>query len=87
MLEAIQEAISASAVTIDTPPLSREQFVEITDEMKSNYGWVFKTMANLISRLDAIWESMLNLAKRENISFERLTVIITVDVVSWSRVV
>jgi len=55
--------------------------------MKSNYGWVFKTMANLISRLDAIWESMLNLAKRENISFERLTVIITVDVVSWSRVV
>jgi len=85
VLEAVQEASSKSAITIDTPPLSREDLSKLADEMKVSYGQVFKSTTNLIPRLDAIWKNMEQLALRENISIERLGGIMTVDAVSWSK--
>jgi len=85
VLEAVQEASSKSAITIDTPPLSREELSKLADEMKVSYGQVFKSTTNLIPRLDAIWKNMEQLALRENISIERLGGIMTVDAVSWSK--
>jgi len=85
VLEAVQEASSKSATTIDTPPLSREELSKLADEMKASYGRVFKSTTNLMPRLDAIWKNMEGLALRENISMERLGGIMTVDAVSWSK--
>ncbi len=85
ILEAIQEATSASAVSIDTPPLTRNQLKELADEMKSSYGRVFEITANLMPRLDSLWESMVQMSKRENVSIEKLGGIITVDALSWSK--
>ncbi|MBI9107421.1 MAG: hypothetical protein JEZ04_11815 [Spirochaetales bacterium] len=85
VLEAVQEASGRSAVSIDAPPLSREKLSDLANEMKNDYGRVFKTTANLIPRLDTIWANMEQLAKRENISIERLGGVITVDALFWSR--
>jgi hypothetical protein len=85
VLEAVQEASSKSASSIDTPPLSREKLSELANEMKVNYVRVFKTTTNLIPNLDTIWENMEQLAHREKISIERLGGIITVDALSWSK--
>jgi len=85
VLEAVQEASSKIATTIDAPPLSREELSKLADEMKASYGRVFKSTTNLMPRLDAIWKNMEGLAHRENISIERLGGIMTVDAVSWSK--
>jgi len=85
VLEAVQEASSKSATTIDTPPLSREELSKLADEMKASFGRVFKSTTNLMPRLDAIWKNMEQLALRENISIERLGGIMTVDAASWSK--
>lgn len=85
VLEAVQEATSKSASTIDTPPLSREELSELANEMKSSYGRVFKSTKNLTPRLEAIWKHMEQLALRENITIERLVGIMTVDAATWSK--
>jgi len=85
VLEAVQEASSKSATTIDTPPLSRAELSKLADEMKASYGRVFRSTTNLMPRLDAIWKNMEGLAHRENISMERLGGMMTVDAVSWSK--
>ena len=85
VLEAVQEASSKSATTIDMPPLSREELSQLADEMKASYSRVFRSTTNLMPRLDAIWKNMERLALRENISIERLGGIMTVDAVSWSK--
>jgi hypothetical protein len=85
VLEAVQEASSKSASTIDTPPLSREELSKLANEMKFSYGRVFKSTKNLTPRLEAIWKNMEQLALRENISIERLVGIMTVDAAIWSK--
>ncbi|MGB2895191.1 MAG: hypothetical protein WBB65_03375 [Anaerolineales bacterium] len=85
VLEAVQEASSKSANTFDAPPLSRVELSNMADEMKVSYGQVFKSTTNLIPWLDAIWKNMEQLARRENISIERLGGIMTMDAVSWSK--
>jgi len=85
VLEAVQEATSKSASTIDTPPLSREELSELANEMKLSYGRVFKSTKNLTPRLEAIWKHMEQLALRENITIERLVGIMTVDAATWSQ--
>jgi len=85
VLEAVQEASSKSATTVDAPPISREELSKLADEMKISYGRVFRSTTNLMPRLDAIWKSMEQLARRENISIERLGGIMTVDAVSWGK--
>ena len=85
VLEAVQEATSKSATTIDTPPLSREELSELADEMKLSYGRVFVSTKNLTPRLEAIWKNMEQLALREDISLERLIGIMTVEAAAWSK--
>ena len=85
VLEAVQEASSKSATTIDTPPLSHEELSKLADEMKASYSRVFRSTTNLMPRLEAIWKNMEQLALRENISIERLGGIMTVDAASWSE--
>jgi hypothetical protein len=85
VLEAVQEASSKSASSIDTPPLSREELRELANEMKLSYGRVFRSTTNLMPRLEALWKNMEQLALQENISIERLVGIMTVDAAIWSK--
>jgi len=85
VLEAVQAASNKSATAIDMPPLSREELSVLADEMKFSYGNVFANTVNLLPRLDNIWGRMKQLARRDNISLERLGGIMTVDAVAWSK--
>jgi hypothetical protein len=85
VLEAVQEASSKSAITIDTPPLSRAELSRLADEMKASYIRVFRSTTNLVPRLETIWKNMERLSRSENISIERLGGIMAVDAVSWSK--
>lgn len=85
LLEAVQRAAGSSTVTIDTPPLSREKLIEMVDDIRSEYGRVFKTTANLIPKIDVLWANMEQVAKRYNISIERLGGLIAVDALSLSK--
>jgi hypothetical protein len=82
LLEAIQHAARQTATAVDTPPLSRKELSAMADEMRAGYGQAFERTADLIPQLDDIWESMQQLARRENISLERLGGLMMVDAVS-----
>jgi len=85
LLHAIQEASNTSAISIDIPPLSRDQLIEITDEMKKNYRDVFETTSNLFPGLDEIWESMISLSKREKISLDQLGGIVAMEALKMGQ--
>lgn len=85
LLGALQDASRRSAMAIDTPPLSREELAKLAVEMTASYGRMFAKAANLLPRLENLWQQMENLASRENVSIERLGGILTVDVASWAR--
>lgn len=85
LLEAVQDASGKSATSIDMPPLSREDLTQLADEIKDSYVNVFDEAVDLIPRLDVIWNNMEQLARRENISIERLSGMMTVDAMSWGK--
>ena len=85
LLVAIQQASHTSAAAVDTPPLSREELARLADDMISSYRQMFSKATNLIPRLDTLWKQMEDLARRENISFERLTGMLTIDVADWAK--
>lgn len=85
LLAVIQEASRRSASAVDTPPLSREEISKMASDMTENYRRMFSKMTNLLPRFETLWSRMESLARRENVSLERLGGILTVDVASWGR--
>jgi hypothetical protein len=85
VLEAIQDASRRSATALDMPPLTRRDLVAMADEMKASYYQVFKNSKNLLPHLEAIWQRMEQIARRDNVSMERLSGAVALDVVTWSK--
>jgi len=82
---AMQEMAQKSATNIDTPPLTREEVTKAAQEMTESYKNMFAKATNLIPRLETIWQKMQEISRRENISIERVSGILTVDVASWGK--
>lgn len=53
--------------------------------MRAGYGRAFKRTTDLMPQLDDIWAGMEQLARRENISMERLGGLMAVNAVPWSK--
>lgn len=53
--------------------------------MRAGYGQAFKRTTDLMPQLDDIWAGMEQLARRENISMERLGGLMAVNAVPWSK--
>lgn len=85
LLATMQDSSQRSAAAIDTPPLSREEVNKLAEEMTESYRAMFVKAGNLVPRIEDIWGRMQNLADKENISIERLTGILTIDVADWGR--
>jgi hypothetical protein len=85
VLEAIQSASVKSATMVDTPPLSREALSGLVDEMADSYARVFRSTSRFIPRIDALWKKMEGIARRENVSLERLVGMMTIDAATWSK--
>ncbi len=90
MFDAIESASSRSATALDMPPLSREDFSKLTNEMRTGYSDAFDKTSAVMPELDSMWETMESVTKRENISMETLMGYMTLDAmkqganVTWS---
>ena len=85
LLAAMQDATRRSASAIDTPPLSREDLSKLAGDMTTSYSQMFARATDLLPRFETIWQRMEELARRENVSLDRLAGVLTVDVASWGR--
>ncbi len=85
LLVAIQEASRQSASAVDTPPLSREELKRLGDDMTARYRELFSKVRGVMPKMEDIWHRMQEVAKRENISLERLGGILSVDVANWAK--
>lgn len=85
LLEAMQDTTRRSAAAIDTPPLSRAELNKLAEDMQTSYRGMFGKATNLVPRFDDLWNRMERLASRENVSLERLSGILTIDVAGWGR--
>jgi hypothetical protein len=81
----MQDTSRRTSTAIDTPPLSREEVVRLSKDLTQSYRQMFGKAVNLAPRLETMWERMQQLASRENVSVERLTGVLTVDVASWGK--
>ncbi len=85
LLAAVQEASRRSASVVDTPPLSREELSRLASDMTQSYRQMFSKATNLVPRLDDLWTRLNALASRENISLERLSGAMAVDVADMGK--
>lgn len=79
LLQAAEQALRTTAAPIDTPPLSRTDLAQMTDELRSSYGYLIQKGGQMMPEFESIWQRMLNLAQKENISIEQLSGIMTID--------
>lgn len=85
VLESMQDTARRSASAIDTPPLSREELAKLAEDMSVSYGQMFAKSTNLIPRFETLWNQMSRVASKENVSFERLSGVLTVDAAAWGK--
>ncbi len=85
LLGAIQDASGRSATAVNTPPLTREELSKMADDLIASYRKIFSKATNLVPRLETIWQQVEQVARRENVSVERLIGVLTVDVAEWGR--
>jgi hypothetical protein len=85
LLGAIQDASRRSASAVDTPPLSREELSKLAGDMTDSYKKIFGKARDLLPRIDDLWKRLTETASRENISLERLSGMLAVDVAEVGR--
>lgn len=85
VLDVLQTAADKSATAIDTPPLSREELIQVADELRASYSQVFTNTTTLLPDLDTMWARMEQLADRDNVSIEHLSGVMTFDAAQLGR--
>ncbi|UCD27627.1 MAG: hypothetical protein JSV03_10990 [Planctomycetota bacterium] len=85
LFEAMRETSAKSTAAIDTPPLSREEISKLAGEMTECYKKMFAKAKDLVPRLETIWQQMQELAKREKVTVERISGILTVDIPEFTK--
>ena len=79
LLGAMEQALRTTAAPIDTPPLSRTDLAEMTNDLRASYGNLMQKSGQLLPEYETIWQRMVQLAQSENISLEQLSGIMTMD--------
>jgi hypothetical protein len=72
LLDTMQRASRATAITIDTPPLSRNDLESMSAELRAAYLNVFEGSVNLLPRLDRLWSRMLQASIESRIPLPQL---------------
>ncbi|UCG23637.1 MAG: hypothetical protein JSW55_16060 [Chloroflexota bacterium] len=85
LLDAIQQASSSSATIMDTPPLTREQLVDLAGDLTDGYGRMFSTSQSLLSRFEAIQSQMEQTAGDEGLSVEEVGGVMAIDVATLGK--
>ena len=85
LLQSMQTASRVSAKLFDTPPLSRDDIVQVVGELTKAYGEVFSKYPGLLRRFESIWGQMETLSESEDISLLELAGMMTVSLASWGK--
>jgi hypothetical protein len=85
LLDAIQQASSSSATVMDTPPLTREQLVDLAGDLTDGYGRMFSQSQSLLSRFEALQSRMEQTAGDEGLSVEAVSGVMAIDVASLTN--
>ncbi len=85
VLEAMQTASRQSVSVIDAPPLSRAELAKLAEDIKNSYQQMFQKTADLLPRLETLWQQMETVSQREKVSLERVQGILTIDVAEWVK--
>lgn len=68
ILVSIQEMSHKGATVIDTPPLSAEEIKTLADELRQSTSNLTANSAELIPSFESLWDQILQVAKKENLS-------------------
>ena len=85
LLASIQDSARRTTAAVESPPLSREELTRLADELKAAYKRAFQKGTDLLPRFETLWNRMEQLARRENISLERLSGILSVELADVGR--
>lgn len=79
LLDSMSQAGSESAKVFDAPPLDVKAVRELRDRITGGYTNVFKNAANLMPRIDDLWNQMEALAKRDGVAVDTIVGLMTID--------
>jgi hypothetical protein len=79
LLDSLGKAGQDTAQVFDIPPVDVSQARELRDRLLGGYANVFREATDLLPKIDAIWEKMESLAKRDNVSVDQIVGLMTVD--------
>ncbi len=82
ILQSIEEMGRQGATAIDTPPLSKDEIVELADELRASTSNLAGNSANLLPRFESIWKQISQVAKKENLSTEQVMGMLSVHAAS-----
>ncbi|NKB34551.1 MAG: hypothetical protein GKR91_15775 [Pseudomonadales bacterium] len=82
ILQSIEEMGRQGATAIDTPPLSKDEIIDLADELRASTSSLANNSANLIPRFESIWDQINLVAKKENLSMEQVLGMLSVHAAS-----
>ncbi|MHC4442968.1 MAG: hypothetical protein ACYTF1_24120 [Planctomycetota bacterium] len=85
LLVVMRETAEKGTSAIERPPLSREEIIKLSDEMVDGYKKMFAKVVDLVPRLDTLWKQIEDIARKENITVERVSGILTVDIPEMTK--
>lgn len=82
LLDGIRTSSKVAADAIDMPPLTEEEFQEFKSLLKSNINNSVQSSKELMEKIDEIWDKMISINNKENISIERISGVMTLDLIA-----
>ena len=79
LLDALGRAGQTSAKAFEVPPVNLAGLNELRSQLTTGYQNVFKSAADLMPRIDSVWASAEQLAKRDNVAVESILGLMTFD--------
>jgi len=82
ILVSIEDMGRQGATAIDMPPLSKDEIVEMANELRASTANLADNSANLIPSFESIWGQISVVARKENISVEQVMGMLSVRAAS-----
>lgn len=82
ILVSIEEMGRQGATAIDTPPLSKNEVIEMANELRASTSNLADNSGNLIPNFEAIWTQISAVAEKENLSVEQVLGMLSVRAAS-----
>jgi hypothetical protein len=79
LLDALGRAGQTSAKAFEAPPVDLAGLNDLRTQITAGYQNVFRSATNLMPRIDSVWDSAQQLARRDGVSVESILGLMTFD--------